>query len=234
MRMAVARHGLCITMPRTKLKTINMLKYATTALLLVFMLTSGAHLAEAQSVDAIAQRLNAKYETLETLRAQFTQTMSSQFSDIREKQSGTLVLSGENYRLETGDETYARRGNDVWRYSRSENQVILSDVFDDDGSLSVSDLFFRYDELFRVTNVRSEQIEGAKHFRLTLQPKQEGAFFNEVTLWMRDRDDIVTRLHMVDLNGTIMEFRLRDVQLNPALSANAFDPPSGARVVDLR
>jgi outer membrane lipoprotein carrier protein len=204
--------------------------------LIAFVLIVGfaASDAAAQSVDAIANRLNAKYSTLQSVKAEFTQTMTSEFSDIREQKTGQLILRGNDYRLDTGDEIYARQGNNVWRFARADNQVIISDAMDDEGSFSVNDLFFRHNELFRVSNVRTEQHEGTRHYRLTLQPRQEDAFFREVTLWMRDRDDIVTRMNMIDLNGTIMEFRLRNVELNGRVAASSFDPPSGARVVDLR
>lgn len=196
--------------------------------------TAATDSASAQSADAIAQRLHNKYESLSSLRAEFTQTMTSQYSDIRDQKAGTLLLKGDDYRLETGGETYARRGDETWRYSRSENQVIVSDYMDDDGSFSVNDLFFRYDELFDVTDVRTESNDGSRHYRMTLRPKQDDSFFSEVTLWLRDRDDIITRIHMVDLNGTEMDFRLKNVELNPTLAASAFAPPSGAEVVNLR
>lgn len=204
-------------------------------ILMLFVFAFGlTGIATAQSADAIAQRLNAKYQSLETIRAEFTQTMSSEYSDIREEKRGHLLLRGDDYRLDTGDEVYARDGSRVWRYSKSDDQVILSDAMDDDGSFSVNDLFFRYEDLFDVTDVRTEQYDGTRHYRMTMRPKQEHSFFSEVTIWLRDRDDIVTRLHMVDLNGTIMEFHLRNVELNAPLARNAFNPPAGARVVDLR
>ncbi|MFW5955763.1 MAG: LolA family protein [Rhodothermales bacterium] len=190
--------------------------------------------ADAQSADAIAQRLNAKYASLTALRADFTQTMTSEHSDIRDQKTGSLLLRGDDYRLETGDDIYARLGSDVWRYSRSENQVVVSDYMDDEATFSVNDLFFRYEELFTVTGVEAESYRGERHFRMTLRPRVEESLFNEVTLWMRDRDDIVTRMRMLDLNGTIMDFQLEDVELNPRLSENAFAPPAGAEVINLR
>jgi outer membrane lipoprotein carrier protein len=211
-----------------------MLRYLIPTLSLLLLVALVAAPSSAQSVDEIAQRLNAKYQSLQSIKAEFTQTMTSEFSDLREQKNGQLVLRGDDYRLDTGDEVYARRGDNVWRYARGDNQVIISDAMDDEGSFSVNDLFFRYDELFNFADVRTEQYEGTRHYRLTLRPKQEDAFFREVTLWLRDRDDIVTRLHMVDLNGTIMEFRLRNVELNTRIASSTFDPPSGARVVDLR
>src|SRR5690625_7540859 len=87
--------------------------------------------ATAQTADAVTRRFNTKYASLESLRAEFTQTMTSQYSDIRDERSGRLLLHGENYLLDTGDEVYARNGGHVRRYSRPDNQVVLSSHMDD-------------------------------------------------------------------------------------------------------
>ena len=209
-------------------RTINLL--AAVVLLSIPMVSA----ASGQAADAVAQRLNAKYATLESLSAEFTQTMTSQYSDIRDERSGRLLLRGENYLLDTGDEVYARNGDNVWRYSRPDNQVILSSHMDDGSSFSVNDLFFRYNELFSITDTATESVNGARHHRLVLEPRDQNSFFQEVTLWMRDSDDIVTRVRIEDLNGTVMDFRLTNVELNPALAGNVFAAPADAEVVDLR
>jgi outer membrane lipoprotein-sorting protein len=47
---------------------------------------------------------------------------------------------------------------------------------------------------------------------------------------------MLTRVQLEDQNGSTVIFRLDDVQLNPALAADAFTftPPPEAEVVDLR
>lgn len=207
----------------------------TKSLLLVAALVLlSAPQATAQTADAVTQRFNTKYAALESLRAEFTQTMTSQYSDIRDERSGRLLLRGENYLLDTGDEVYARNGGDVWRYSRPDNQVVLSSHMDDGSSFSVNDLFFRHDELFSIEDTASESLNGARHSRLVLEPRDEHSFFQQVMLWMRDSDDIVTRVRIEDINGTVMDFRLTNVELNPSLGSNAFTAPADAEVVDLR
>ncbi len=207
--------------------------YSLIALLIAGVII-GSGSADAQSAEAIAKRLNDKYQPLTSLRAEFTQTMTSQYSDIRDEKSGHLLLRGDDYLLDTGNEVYARRGDDTWRYSRADNQVIVSAYMEDEGSFSVNDLFFSYDEMFNIMDIETETLDGARHFKVALQPKEDDSFFSEVTLWLRDRDDIITRIHILDLNGTRMDFRLNNVQLNPTLASNAFAPPAGAEVVNLR
>src|SRR5690625_7939056 len=105
---------------------------------------------------------------------------------------------------------------------------------DDGSSFSVNALFFRHDELFSIEDTASESLNGARHSRLVLEPRDEHSFFPQVMLWMRDNDDIVTRVRIADINGTVMDFRLPNVELNPSLRSTAFTAPAEAAGVGLR
>jgi len=53
---------------------------------------------------------------------------------------------------------------------------------------------------------------------------------------MRDSDDVVTFIEVVDANGTTMEFTLTNIVLNPLVEESTFQytPPAGVEIVDLR
>ena len=112
--------------------------------------------------------------------------------------------------------------------------MIVSDYSADSGNFSVNDLFFNYDEMFNIMDIETENYSGTRHYRVRMEPRATDSFFSEVTLWLRDRDDIITRIRMVDLNGTRMDFQLKNVQLNPTLAADAFAPPPDAEIIKLR
>lgn len=192
--------------------------------------------AHAQSADAIAQRLKQKYDTISTLRAEFTQTMASAYTDETASFDGSLVMDGQKYRVETGTQTVVTDGETTYIYLPAQNQVILGAPSADEGGMSPGEFLLNYDERFDVTATESVQLNGQKHYRLSLQPKETGSFFQEATLWMRDRDAIVTRIEVLDLNDTRMTFELTNVQLNPSVDADTFRfaIPDGAEVVDLR
>lgn len=192
--------------------------------------------AQAQSGDQVILRLKNKYDTIKTLRAEFTQTMSSSFSDGTESFSGKLMLEGDKYRVETGTQTLVTDGIVTWIYNASENQLLINDTVEDETTFSINEFFFNYPDRYEVLGVEVVQIDGQKHFRLNLKPKREDAFFQEVTLWMRDQDTVITRLEVTDLNETKMAFVLDNIELNPPLDRDTFrmDPPRGAEVIDLR
>lgn len=206
------------------------------ALALGIVLLAGQPAAHAQDADAVFDRLQKKYNSLQALRAEFTQTMTSSFSEEEARSSGTLVLQGDQYRVETGAQVLVANGSETYVYLPQQKQVIINDATEDETAFSPSEFLTRYDERFRVERVETETLGGAKHFKLTLAPRDPSSFFRQATLWLRDRDDIITRLEVLDVNETRMLFELKNVELNPRLERTTFifEAPSGVEVIDLR
>lgn len=207
-----------------------------TRLLLVAIFLSIGDQASAQTADTVFERLKEKYASIESLRAEFSQTMTSSYMDEEATSQGVLVIQGERYRVETEGQTLVTDGKVTWVYMPSQNQVLINDYRNDEQSFSISEFLFGYDENYDASEVNTATVGGEKHFVLTLRPKRDDAFFTEATLAMRDRDNVITRLQVVDVNGTTMVFNLDNIQLNPALKDNVFSftPPQGTEVIDLR
>ncbi|MEP0546829.1 MAG: outer membrane lipoprotein carrier protein LolA [Rhodothermales bacterium] len=198
------------------------------AILFATVLSTGQ--AYAQKGDTILDRLRARYESTDALRAHFVQTIGDASME------GTLTLRGDAYRIETGDQTLVTDGTTAWVYSKSEKQVLVNDAVADETAFSPADFFTNYPDRFNVTVQGSESISGVRHDRLKLTPKESGSFLREVTLFVRASDALPTRVQIVDGNGTRVAFDLRDVEVNPRLGNDVFRfvTPQGAEVVDLR
>lgn len=190
----------------------------------------------AQDAAELIKRLEERYNSVSTLKAEFTQTMSSAYSDLNESFSGTLLLQGPRYRIETRQQTLVTDGDVTWIYNAAENQVLINQNEGSDDGFALDRLFTDYSSQFDVGDVSTERIGGAAHYVLELTPKDPESFFERVTVWMRADDDIISRIKVVDQNETTMLFDLKNVSFNPELDARAFtfSPPQGAEVIDLR
>jgi outer membrane lipoprotein carrier protein len=199
-----------------------------TVLALVAVLSAGQ--AHAQRGDDLLDRLRDRYESTDALRARFTQTIGDATME------GTLVLRGDAYRIETGDQTLVTDGTTAWVYSKLDDQVLVNDAIEDETAFSPADFFTNYPDRFDVEVVGSQMIDGARHETLKLTPKNADAFLREVTLFVRSTDALPTRVQIVDGNGTRVAFDLQDVEVNPTLGGDVFRfvAPTGAEVVDLR
>ena len=211
-------------------------RYLVSRLLLVATFLCIGDQAIAQDADDVFERLKDKYDSIESLRAEFSQTMSSSYMDEEATSRGVLVVKGDHYRVETEGQTLVTNGDVTWVYMRAEKQVLINDYNEDEQTFSISEFLFDYDENFDASAVTSAQIGGKRHFVLTLTPKKDDAFFTEATLSVRESDNVITRLRVVDVNGTTMIFNLENIQLNPSLQKDifSFTPPDGTEVIDLR
>ena len=214
---------------------------ACLVLFAALVLTAGhpaahAQTADAQQADAVFDRLLAKYNAIDALRAEFTQTMSSSYMDQEESFTGLLILQGEKFRIETATEVLVVNGQETYVYRPIEQQVLISDVVEDEASFLPTDFLLHHDERFDVLDVDVVDYNGERHYRLNLKPKSPDSFFREATLWMRDRDDIITKMTVLDVNETRMIFTLDNIELNPSLDADTFSftPPDGVEIIDLR
>lgn len=215
-----------------KLRSILRLSLLAAAIVLI----TGQTQAHAQDAKSVFERLQKKYASLESLRADFTQTMSSAYSDDVVSSSGVLILQGDRYRVETGTQILVTDGEATYVYLPMEKQLLINDIVEDETSFTPTDFLLHYDKRFNVKSVEAAQVDGQKHYKLNLTPKASDSFFKEATLWVRDRDMIITRLEVLDVNETRMKFALNKVELNPKLGGDTFrmKPKAGDEVIDLR
>jgi chaperone LolA len=202
----------------------------------LIVLLAGHPVAQAQNSATLLRRLQTKYDALQSLQASFTQTMTSEYMDGPQRFTGRLVMQREKYRVETGAQTIVTDGRTMWIFNSAENQVLVNDYVQDETSFSINDFFRNFDELYNVRATQAVTLSGKKHFKMELRPKRADSFFKAVTLWMRDSDDVITRVEVLDANDVKMVFELTNIVLNPAVNGSTFQftPPRGAEVVDLR
>lgn len=217
--------------------TLGYLRTGLTVLVLaVLPLMMAPARAQEQDAPAVLHRVQSAYDSIDALRASFTQTTLSAFSDDTTTFSGTLLLKENKFRVEAAQQTLVTNGETTWIYTPSENQVIVNDYVNDETTLTPDEVFYDYADRFDVTSMEAENRSGERYYVLELVPKEEGAFYQDVTIHVRDRDAMITRLRLHDQNGSIVTFELDDITLNPPLTAEdfTFTPPSNAEVVDLR
>jgi len=127
----------------------------------------------AQSGDALLQRLQTRYRSLQGLRAQFTQTMQAE-GTAAQTFSGTLVAQGNRYRVEAGPQTFVTDGRTTWMFDSRRNQVVVNRYVANQTAFSPTTFFGNASQRFRVTNVASSGSGPARTYTLTLAPRSAG------------------------------------------------------------
>lgn len=189
----------------------------------------------AQEAPSLAS-LQQQYDSLEALRASFVQVTSSEFASDSTRIEGTVLLSGERYRVESPSQTVVTDGQTTWIYSPVDSQVVVNDAAAEASTLTPETFLSAATQHYRVDSTRTAGREGTPHHVLDLQSTAPSTRFREATLWVRQSDRVVTRLQATDRNGSTLDLRLHDIVVNPPVGANAFtfSSPAEVEVIDLR
>ncbi len=194
------------------------------------------HPASAQDASAVVERLKLKYDSIQSLSATFTHVLESDLLDSPESATGTLLLKGDQYKIQTDSHQMMTDGTSTWVLDVAENQLIISDNDEDETAFSVSEFFFRFDDKFTATDSRTETINGQRHSVLSLAPKDADSFLKSVVIHVRDSDNIITRITTTDINETIIVYSLDAIEINVDVSDDDFtlERNDNTDVVDLR
>lgn len=207
--------------------------YTLLALIVLFI---GQPAAFGQTNEELLTRLRDRYDAVELIRADFTQQTTSPFGDKMPVNRGTLILEGDNYRVETDVQTFVTDGVTSWVYDSYQNQVIVNDFVKDETTFTISDFLDNFDSEYEIISTSTSYINGAKHYEIELGALSPSSFFKEVILSMRDSDSIITSMNVIDMNDATLNFTLDEIELNPEIDGDPFTfvPPDNAEIIDLR
>jgi outer membrane lipoprotein carrier protein len=151
---------------------------------------------------------------------------------------GSVVLSGNKYRVETPTQTVVTDGATTWIYTPADSQVVVNDADTGPSTITPETFLTASSDRYAVEDSAPTRRLGAPHLRLDVTATTPDARFQSVRLWVRRADRVVTRMQATDRDGSTVDLRLREVTVNPDTLRSgtpfAFAPPAHASVIDLR
>jgi outer membrane lipoprotein carrier protein len=194
-----------------------------------FFVVAAPVLARAEeTASALIARVEAKYKTVQTLKANVVQTTVNALGS--ETVAGELLLQRPaKMRWSFGDKLFVTNGDKMWIYTREDNQVIEYDDIASQRSTADSLLtsLDRLQELFEI-KVLSSTSNG---HQLELKPKKD-AGFKKVQMYL-DANLLVVSVVIVDAFDNVTNLALTGIQLNAPVDKASFEfsAPAGASIV---
>lgn len=205
---------------------------------LFFVLLAVSPLSAQPDVQAIADKVDQRYNHMQTLEAQFAETYSG--AGVTRKESGTLVLKKPGRMRWDYDEPrpkmFLTDGSTAWFYVPGERQVRRAPV------KQIEDLRSPLRYLLGKTKLEKEFIGLA--IATDAKPMNSGDIvLRGVPKGMQDRvsqtlvevtpDGWITRIVVEEMDGSVTEFRFLQQKENVQLKDDRFrfTPPPGVEVV---
>lgn len=196
--------------------------------------------ASAQSAETIIDRAVAAYARLNSMRAEFRQTLTNPLTGSTQTTTGELVRRKPNLMNITFDngDRVAADGSTLWLYLPSSvpGQVIkVPYTGGNAGSVDPADQFLRAPRTrYNVTSAGSATVGGRATKVLNLVPKRRNDAVTRAKLWIDDRDYSLRQLEVESPNGLKRKIVITSFSANPQIDRAKFrfTVPPGAKVVD--
>lgn len=195
---------------------------------------------DGDSLEAMVRGLEARYRSVRTLRAAFTQTY--QWGGQPRVESGTAYFArGGMMRWDyhqPQSKLVVSDGKKLWLYIPEEKQVTISSMKTNEDARVPFPLLVSHFDLHRIfSKVEfADQALKAEPGDRVLRGDPKKAYedeYSEVLMEVTPSLDI-RRLVVFYPDNAVMEFKFADIERNPALSAGlfTFHPPAGTEVID--
>ena len=196
--------------------------------------------ANAQSAETIIDRAAAAYNRLNSMRAEFRQTLTNPLTGTTQSTSGELLRRKPNLMtisFNNGDRVTAD-GSTLWVFLPSSvpDQVIrVPYTRGNAGSVDPADQFLRSPRTrYTVTSAGSATVGGRATTILDLVPRRKNDPISRAKLWIDTRDYTLRQFEVETTNGLKRRVVVTSFVANPQLDRSKFrfTVPRGAKVVD--
>lgn len=197
---------------------MNRILKSTISILLIITLTISL---SAQNAEKVLEDLSAKTNSFNNIKATFTYKMNNQEAGIDEVTNGTLMVSGEKYRLNIAGQEIISNGSTLWTYIPDSDEVQINDV-SEDGGFSPSELLSSYNEEYEAKMQEDINKEGAICYQLKLKPKKEDSNFDYVILNINKELLQLVDFIIYDFEGNIFSYEIKQFLTNSEISEDYF------------
>lgn len=207
--------------------------------LVVFAAVAGAPLAaaapEADTVEAVVAGVKSTYQGVQSIKADFTQTVTNAAMGAEMHQRGKISLERpRKMRIEVGvpmESVVVSDGKTLWVYSVASKSVTQTPEVGDGGEIGalLEDLA-KLDELFDIKLVEDKPPKATQ--TVSLAPHKAGTF-KSLQLSLLRQKFTLTDLVLVDQFDTVTAMSFTNVKLNADLADSdfVFTPPAGVQVI---
>ena len=211
-----------------------------TNILIVFLIFSG-QLTFAQSKkssDDILKEVSEKTKSFSSIRISFTYNMDNPSAKVHESETGTLLVKGDQYRLDIAGQKVISDNKTVWTYITEANEVQINAVEEDKNVLTPTRLLTSYSEDYKSKLTGEVTKDGRAQYVIELKPNADKSF-TTVELNVDKELFRITRIAIQDKSGNTFSYLVNKFEPNVSdvkdtdFIFNAKDYP-GVEVIDMR
>lgn len=204
---------------------------------LAFLTTISLFGQSAKEAEKLVKNVIDKMSSYDNFSAKLSYTMVNIEMDINEKKTGTILVSGDKYRVEMEGQIIYSDGETIWTYIVDSEEVLVSDASDDEGGISPTSILTNYDENYKSSFDNDKKYKNSEIKKIDLKTSEDKGF-QKLSLIINQSKLSLESFSIYDMNGSVFTYHIIDLEPNIDLEEGTFtfnvEKYPNVEVIDMR
>lgn len=149
----------------------------------------------------VLDKMSEKYRDLGSFKAEFTYVLENKMEDIQEDFTGDIIVKGDKFKLDLGEQLIYNNGETIWTYLKDVNEVNIDYYLPQDGDMTPSSIFSAYKKGYKYMLLDDEKIGNNTYYVIDLVPDDPNKPFYKARLWIDKADYSLSQWKLFDKTG---------------------------------
>ena len=190
-----------------------------------------------KQAEKLLESVINKIASYDNFVADLSYTMVNEEMNIDEKKTGKIFVSGDKYRIEMQGQVIISDGKTLWTYLEDSQEVMISNMEDNDESISPTKILTSYNKDYDARFSRDATYKNSNLKLIELKPS-EGKNFEKMSVLVNEKKLGLENFSLYDKAGNVFTYHIINMKPNTDLPADTFtfDPKKhpDVEVVDMR
>jgi len=169
----------------------------------------------------LLEEVSNKTKSHTSIKAAFTYSMDNKAAGIHETKNGTLLVSGDKYKLTAAGQTVFCDGKTVWTYIGESNEVQINEMDLSKDAITPSKLLTSYNANYKSRIIEDKDASGPGLQAVELIPHATKNFVKALLIINTDLKQ-VKAFKIFDKNGNIFTYNVTKFQTDVPISESDF------------
>ena len=183
-------------------------------LIFTFLITGVIFAQSDKEAEKLLSEVIDKTASYDNFKVELSYTMVNKEMDIDEKKTGIIYVAKDKYRIEMEGQIIISDAKTVWTYLEDSEEVMVSDVEDNDESISPTKILTTYDENYKAKFEQDNKYKNSDLKSIYLKPN-DGKQFEKMTILVNQKNLTLEQVSVFDKNGNVFTYHI--VKLTPNL-----------------
>ncbi len=162
-----------------------------------------------------------KIASYDNFSAELSYTMINVEMDINEKKTGSILVSGDKYKVEMEGQVIFSDGVTLWTYLEDSEEVMISNVSDNEDGISPTSILTKYDEDYKSSFDNDKKYKNSDVKKIDLKTTKDKGF-QKLSLIINQKNLSLDSFSVYDMNGNVFTYHIINLKPNITLEEGTF------------